>query len=156
MDNIFKYLAGNWAGKGKAEYPTIEPAEYIEELVINGNDEINIAVSYTQKSWLAIDGKKEKPLSWETGFIVRKTNGIYELANSNKDGRMELFSGNLAIINNLYCLEFFSKNIISDPRLIKTKRKFWFDETKLKYEVYMQTRKVNRLIKHLEADLTRL
>ena len=156
MENIFKYLAGNWRGIGKAEYPTIETAHYIEEMVINDNNEIENAVSYLQKSWLAVEGKKIKPLSWETGFIVRKTNGIYELVNSNKGGRMEFFSGSLAIISSMYCLDFFSKNIINDPRIKKTRRKFRFDENCLEYEVYMQTTKVSSIIKHLVAVLNRV
>ena len=156
MENIFEILSGKWQGKGNASYPTIEPAMYFEELVIYNNDEINSAVNYIQKSWQVVDDVRIKPLSWECGFIVKKTNGIYELANSNKGGRMELFTGNLAILNNKYYLEFISKNIINDPRILKTKRKFWFDEKTLSYEVYMHTNKVKQLNKHLEASLTRI
>ena len=56
-------LLGAWAGQGAGKYPTIEPFEYLEEVVFSHVGKPFLA--YAQKTRAVSDGK---PLHAETGI----------------------------------------------------------------------------------------
>lgn len=55
MDALF-YLKGSWQGKGKGQYPTIEPFEYEEIIHFEPNASYPL-VHYEQKTVLLQTGK---------------------------------------------------------------------------------------------------
>ena len=149
-------LSGVWVGKGLAEYPTIEKAEYSEELVFQAN-ELFPVIHYEQKTWVkSEDGLFTKPIFWESGFIIEKENALLELCNVQKGGRMEILSGIIKEDPNTgFEIVFESVNIFNDEKTVRSGRKFIFYENTLKYELYMSTKKNFSFDLHLRANLSK-
>ena len=148
------FLRGKWKGKGIAQYPTIQSVEYLEELFFQMNDEFPV-LHYEQKTWIQNNnGLFEKPIFWESGFIIEKENSVFELCNVQKSGRMEILKGSLiSTSKNHFEILFKSTNIFNDERMIKSGRKFTFSEKEISYELYMSTNNNAGFDQHLEALL---
>jgi THAP4-like, heme-binding beta-barrel domain len=58
------FLLGTWEGAGRGEYPTIEPFDYDEEVVVEHVGDPFLL--YREASWLTSD---HSPLHFERGFI---------------------------------------------------------------------------------------
>jgi hypothetical protein len=58
------FLVGTWDGAGRGEYPSIDPFDYDEEIVIDHVGDPFLL--YRQSSWLTSD---RSPLHFERGFI---------------------------------------------------------------------------------------
>lgn len=152
--NDLNFLVGIWEGKGTAQYPTIQTVDYQEELVFRKNDEF-LVLHYEQKSWIKNNnGLFEKPIFWESGFIIKKNDKTLQLCNVQMSGRMEILSGSLNQLNKNHCEVFFnSENIYNDPRMIRSGRKFTFKENVLDYELFMSTNSNPGFDMHLRATL---
>ena len=150
------FISGKWIGKGLAEYPTIEKAEYSEELIFQANDFFPV-VHYEQKTGIKnADGLFTKPIFWESGFIIEKENDLLELCNVQKSGRMEILTGTFKKISeDQFEIVFESSNVINDERMIRSGRKFIFSENELFYELHMSTKNNFPFDLHLRASLTK-
>jgi THAP4-like, heme-binding beta-barrel domain len=150
------FLAGTWAGKGLAEYPTIETVEYFEELNFQVN-ELFPVIHYEQRTWVKNEGDLfTKPIFWESGFIIEKENDFLELCNVQKSGRMEILSGKITELSeSRYEILFKSLNIYNDNRMIRSGRKYVFSENTLSYELKMSITNTPDYDKHLGATLTK-
>lgn len=86
------WLVGTWRGKGRGEYPGIEPFEYLHEVSFNhdGRGFLN----YFSRTWL-IDGNGEitSPFELETGFWRAKPKKVLELVLAFSTGRGEGWVG---------------------------------------------------------------
>ena len=62
------WLLGRWGGRGKGDYPTIEPFEYGQELVFTHDG--RPFFHYFARSWIVdADGEKVRDAAQEAGFL---------------------------------------------------------------------------------------
>jgi hypothetical protein len=85
-------LLGTWAGRGTGKYPTIQPFEYLEEVVFSHVGKPFLA--YGQKTRAVSDGK---PLHAETGFLRVPQPGRIELVLAHPSGITEIEVGTYAV-----------------------------------------------------------
>ena len=81
-------LLGTWQGRGVGEYPTIEPFEYLEEVVFSHVGKPFLV--YGQKTKSAADGA---PLHAETGYLRVPRPGQVELVLAHPSGITEIEVG---------------------------------------------------------------
>lgn len=149
-------LQGDWHGHGKAQFPTIESAEYREELTFTSND-TELLLHYELKSW-QIDGSNEKakPLSWQSGFLIVAEDGLVQLLNAQNAPRVEVLTGRLQEESSgKFKLDLISEIIAYDERMRHSRRIFTFDEHELSYQMYMSTSMVEEMKLHLECKLAK-
>ena len=85
-------LLGTWAGQGAGKYPTIQPFEYLEEVVFSHVGKPFLA--YAQKTKAVADGK---PLHAETGYLRVPQPGRVELVLAHPNGITEIEVGNYSV-----------------------------------------------------------
>ena len=149
-------LAGRWTGRGRGNYPTIEPFEYEETLRFDPDASYPL-IHYEQRTRLIPTGEASH---WESGFIRPLDDGSIELSNSQDSGRVEVLRGALAepedAADNLQ-LVLASVVLDHDPRLQGTSRIFTVRGDNLRYAVMMATHTTPQpeLQQHLVAELKR-
>jgi hypothetical protein len=150
------FLIGRWSGTGHAEYPTIHPVDYREELVFTRNEKDPV-IHLEQKTWITSPGRTNgEPIFWESGFLIEKENGLFELLMAQKSGRVEILrctphrAGNDA-----FELLFESASIVNDSRVIRSGRKYTITHDQLEYELSMSTSANPSYQRHLHCRLTR-
>lgn len=147
------YLIGTWKGDGIAKFPTIKTTEYVEKLVFSTNYDFPV-LHYEQKTWIKGEsGLYDKPIFWETGFIIKKEEKIYELCSVQKSGRVEVLTGILNEEKRGFNLSFKSKIISNDDNMIKSGREFHVSKNILRYELWMSTKQNENYELHLNAAL---
>jgi len=151
---VFDLLVGTWSGEGRGYFPTVNSFDYRETLVFTRRDEKTLA--YEQRTQKCYDGQTEWLEShWENGFSRILENGELELVSA-QIGRSEVLIGSIEILGNLTRIRFASKTIINDPRMISSARTFELEGDSLRYEMEMQTTKVNESTQHLKIALQRI
>src|SRR5262249_21172065 len=85
-------LLGTWVGQGEAKSPTIQPFEYLEEVVFTHVGKPFLA--YAQKTRAAADGR---PLHAETGYLRVPQPGHVELVLAHPNGITEIEVGNYSV-----------------------------------------------------------
>ena len=85
-------LLGTWAGRGEGNYPTIQPFEYLEEVVFSHVGKSFLA--YAQKTKAVADGK---PLHAETGYLRVPQPGRVELVLAHPSGITEIEVGTYSV-----------------------------------------------------------
>ena len=151
---LFTLLEGTWTGKGRGEYPTITPFDYRETLTFTRRDERSLA--YEQRTEKHFDSQAEWLVShWENGFIRTLDSGEVELVNAQSGGRAEVLVGNIEELGGVIRIHLVSKTILNDPRMVSSARRFVLDGDTLRYEMQMQTTKMDQLTKHLKIELKR-
>ena len=85
-------LLGTWAGRGAGKYPTIQPFEYLEEVVFTHVGKPFLA--YAQKTKAVADGR---PLHAETGYLRVPQPGHVELVLAHPNGITEIEVGNYSV-----------------------------------------------------------
>lgn len=150
------FLVGTWSGTGHAEYPTIQPVEYLEELTFSVNEKDPV-IHVEQKTWIeSTDAKAREPLFWESGFLIDKGSGIFELVSAQKSGRMEVLRGKARRMDpNTIELPLMSVSIVNDDRMIRSGRTLTFSPEKLYYELNMSTTANPSFQRHVAALLTK-
>ena len=90
--NPLAWMIGTWRGKGRGEYPTIEPFEYAHEIVFNHDG--RPFMNYYSRSWI-IDAEGEiiRPAASEAGFWRVKENNVLEVVISHNTGISEGWVG---------------------------------------------------------------
>jgi len=147
-------LAGTWTGEGRGGYPTVTSFAYRETLSFTRRDEKTLA--YEQRTQKRYDGQTEWLEShWENGFIRILDNGEMELTNA-QIGRVEVLTGKVETEGNITRVNFMSKTIANDPRIVSSARKFELDGDTLRYAMDMQTTKVEQSTQHLKIELFRI
>jgi len=152
---LFSLLEGAWTGEGRGEYPTITPFDYRETIVFTRRD--NNSLAYEQRTEKRMDGQTEWLLShWENGFIRILENGELELVNAQSGGRLEVLVGKVNEQAGIINIDLVSKTILNDPRMVSSARKFELDGDTLRYEMAMQTTRVDEPSLHLQISLERV
>ena len=99
-------LLGTWAGQGAGRYPTIQPFEYLEEVVFSHVGKPFLA--YTQKTRAVADGR---PLHAEIGYLRVPQPGRVELVLAHPNGITEIDTGTYTVTGDVIDVELSSTTI---------------------------------------------
>jgi hypothetical protein len=128
-------LLGTWAGRGEGKYPTIEPFEYLEEVVFSHVGKPFLA--YAQKTRAVADGK---PLHAETGYLRVPRPGHLELVLAHPSGITEIDAGTYSVTGDVIEVELSSTAIGLAPtakEVTALGRSFRVDGDDLSYTLRM-------------------
>ena len=151
---VLDLLEGTWKGEGRGYFPTITSFDIRGTLVFTLRDEKTLA--YEQRAQKRYDGQTEWLEShWESGLIRSFENDELELTSA-QIGRVEVLIGSIESLDAMFRIHFVSKTISNDPRMISSARTFELEGDTLRYEMEMQTTKVNQSTPHLKITLQRI
>src|ERR1700759_4029221 len=103
-------LLGTWAGKGAGKSPTIQPFEYLEEVVFSHVGKPFLA--YAQKTKAVADGK---PLHAETGYLRVPEPGRVELVLAHPSGVTEIEVGSFSVTGGVIEIELATTSVGLTP-----------------------------------------
>jgi hypothetical protein len=87
-----RFLLGRWEGAGVVGYPTIESANFGQEINFGHNGKPFLI--YTSRTWLLDeDGTIGRPLSTESGYWRPQPDGVIELVLAHPTGIVEIYIG---------------------------------------------------------------
>ncbi|HEY2316373.1 MAG TPA: FABP family protein [Streptosporangiaceae bacterium] len=87
-----RFLLGRWEGAGVVGYPTIESANFGQEISFSHNGKPFLI--YTSRTWLIeADGTIGRPLAMETGFWRPQEGGGMEVVLAHPTGITEIYIG---------------------------------------------------------------
>jgi hypothetical protein len=151
---VLDRLEGTWHGMGRGQFPGVTSFAYRETLIFTRRDEKTLA--YEQRAQKLYDGQTEWLEShWENGFISLLENGDLQLANIQVGGRNEILVGSIEFLAGMYRIHFVSEALHNDQRMVSSSRTLELEADILRYEMEMQTTKVNQLTQHLQITLQR-
>jgi nitrobindin-like protein len=146
-------LLGTWQGRGSGTYPTIEPFDYLEEVVFSHVGKPFLI--YGQKTKSAADGK---PLHAETGYLRVPHAGHVELVLAHPSGITEIEVGTYTVDGSAIALDMTAANIGLTPtakEVTALGRSFRIDGDELSYSLDMGA--VGQPVQHhLSAALHRM
>ena len=86
------WLVGRWEGAGVVGYPTIESANFGQEVEVSHDG--RPFLSWLSRTWLLDDaGEKVRPLATEVGFWRPQPDGEVELLLAHPTGIVEMYYG---------------------------------------------------------------
>jgi THAP4-like, heme-binding beta-barrel domain len=89
-----RFLLGRWEGAGVVGYPTIESANFGQEISFSHNGKPFLI--YTSRTWLIeADGTIGRPLAMETGFWRPQADGGIEVVLAHPTGITEIYLGQI-------------------------------------------------------------
>ena len=151
-------LIGEWIGRGRGGYPTLEGFDYTETLRVH-HDPGDTYFTYEQRTELiTLDGRPIRKSHWEAGVIRPREDGSVELACVQSSGRVEILRGELLEQESQdgnFSLRFQSEHIGNDERVIQSSRDWQLSGDHFEYKMSMATTKVGELTRHLAANLTK-
>ncbi len=87
-----RFLLGRWEGAGVVGYPTIESANFGQEISFSHNGKPFLI--YSSRTWLLGEGGSiGRPLAMETGFWRPQDNGGLEVVLAHPTGITEIYIG---------------------------------------------------------------
>lgn len=128
-------LLGTWQGRGSGTYPTIEPFDYLEEVVFSHVGKPFLA--YGQKTKSAADGQ---PLHAETGYLRIPRPGHVELVLAHPSGITEIEVGTYNADGRIIALDMTTDNIGLTPtakEVTVLARQLRLDGDELSYSLQM-------------------
>jgi THAP4-like, heme-binding beta-barrel domain len=128
-------LLGTWTGRGAGNYPTIQPFEYLEEVVFSHVGKPFLA--YAQKTRAVADGR---PLHAEIGYLRVPQPGRVELVLAHPNGITEIDAGTYSVAGDLIEVELSSTTIGLAPTAKEVSalgRSFRVDGDELSYTLRM-------------------
>jgi len=89
-----RFLLGRWEGAGVVGYPTIESANFGQEISFSHNGKPFLI--YTSRTWLIEpDGRIGRPLAMEAGFWRPQEDGGIEVVLAHPTGITEIYVGEI-------------------------------------------------------------
>src|SRR5450755_3779701 len=86
------FLIGRWEGAGVVGYPTIESAQFGQEISFSHNGKPYLI--YSSRTWLLDEnGQLGRPLAMETGFWRPQEDGLLEVVLAHASGFTEIYLG---------------------------------------------------------------
>jgi hypothetical protein len=151
---VLDLLEGTWKGDGRGYFPGVTSFDTHITLLFTRRDQKTLA--YEQRAQKRYDGQTEWLEShWESGFIRSFENDELELTSA-QIGRVEVLLGSIESIDAMFLIHFVSKTITNDSRTISSARTFELEGDTLRYDMEMQTTKVDRSTPHLKIVLQRI
>ena len=151
---LLDLLEGTWRGEGRGYFPGVTSFDIRATLVFTLRDEKTLA--YEQRAQKRYDGQTEWLEShWESGFIRSSENEELELTSA-QIGRVEVLIGSIELLDAMFRIHFVSKAITNDTRMISSARMLELEGDTLRYEMEMQTTRVNQSTPHLKITLQRI
>lgn len=87
-----RFLIGRWEGAGVVGYPTIESANFGQEITFSHNGKSFLI--YASRTWLiGADGAIGRPLAMETGYWRPQEDGGIEVVLAHPTGITEIYIG---------------------------------------------------------------
>src|SRR5690349_12196213 len=155
QEDLLRLLIGEWSGKGRGEFPTIEPFEYLETLIFAGDH--RPFVHYEEKTKRRNTEQADYIAShWESGFIRLLPGGDVELINTQGSGRLERLVGSLEATETGLILSLQSTAFLNDARMLESSRTITVEGNNLHYTQTMHTTAVPGPAHHVEANLHRI
>jgi THAP4-like, heme-binding beta-barrel domain len=145
-------LLGAWSGQGSGKYPTIQPFDYLEEVVFSHVGKPFLV--YGQKTRAVADGK---PLHAETGYLRVPQPGHVELVLAHPSGITEIEVGTYSTAGGVIDVELSASDIGLTPtakEVTALGRRLRVDGDELSYSVQMGA-VGQRMQSHLTAVLHR-
>jgi hypothetical protein len=88
------FLIGRWEGAGVVGYPTIESANFGQEISFSHNGKPFLI--YSSRTWLIeADGSIGRPLAMETGYWRPQDDGALEVVLAHPTGIVEIYLGQI-------------------------------------------------------------
>jgi hypothetical protein len=142
------FLLGTWAGRGRGEYPTIEPFSYEETVTFAHTGKPFLA--YGQRTRSATDGR---PLHAESGYWRVPRHDWVEVVLAHPTGIVEVEEGPFTE-SRLRLRSVTVAGTGSAKEVTEVQRDFSFEDKVIRYSIKMAA--VGRpLTFHLEAELLR-
>lgn len=89
------FLLGHWQGAGVVGYPTMESANFGQEIIFGHNGKPFL--SYASRTWLLSgDGSIGRPLASETGYWRPQPDGAIEVLLVHPTGISEIYIGEIS------------------------------------------------------------
>lgn len=151
---VLDILVGSWSGIGRGQFPGVTSFDFRETLIFTRRDDKSLA--YEQRTQKLYDDQTEYLQShWENGFVSNLDNEELQMANIQVGGRNVRLVGTVELRGTIYQIHFVSRVLNNDPRMISSARRFELEDDTLRYEMEMQTTKVDRSTSHLKITLQR-
>lgn len=141
-------LLGTWSGRGRGEYPTIEPFDYDETVTFTHVGKPFLA--YTQRTRTVDEGR---PLHSETGYLRAPSRGRAEFVLAHPTGMVEVLEGTFEA-NRLTLASTLVGRTASAKSITAMERDIEIDGNTLRYAVRMAAVD-QQLSHHLAAELHR-
>jgi hypothetical protein len=128
-------LLGEWSGRGSGEYPTIEPFDYLEEVVFAHIGKPFL--TYAQRTRAVADGR---PLHAETGYLRVPQPGQVELVIAHPTGVTEIEVGTYEEVDGVIEVDVSASTIGLTPsakQVSALARRVRIDGDQLSYVVQM-------------------
>ena len=151
-------LVGEWVGKGRVEYPTIETFDYLETFIVRRDPDLPFLTYELQTELVDTDGRTIRKSHWEAGLLRPLKDGTVELSCVHGSGRVETLQGTFTSQDPLagkFSLSFQSKMIGNDEQMVSSKREWTLDGDQFSYEMRMATTNIGEPTIHLTASLTK-
>ena len=143
------FLVGSWRGTGHEEYPTVDPADYEEELEFVADDAGFLV--YTQRAWRRADGMT---FHREAGFWRPGEGGRVEACFGHPLGLVEISEGSVEGSGvELHSL-LVGRTTTGSP-VVGVERRYAAEGDALRYEIAMELDEVP-MAHHLRAELRRI
>jgi hypothetical protein len=146
------FLLGTWSGRGRGEYPTIDPFDYDETVTFAHVGKPFLA--YMQRTSRPVD---EFPLHAEAGYWRLPAAGRIELILAHPTGVAEVAEGTLTLADGCATMELRSRAIATTATakdVTALERSFVVEGDVLRYTVRMAAVGLS-ITHHLEATLHR-
>jgi hypothetical protein len=156
--DLLDSLVGEWVGKGRVEYPTIETSDYLETFIVRRDPDQPFFTYELQTELLDADGRTIRKSHWEAGLLRPLKDGTVELSCVHGSGRVETLQGTFASQEprmGKFILNFRSKVIGNDEQMISSMRDWTLDGDQFRYEMRMATTTIGEPTIHLIASLTK-
>ncbi len=149
-------LLGHWEGRGRAQFPTIPPHEYVETLRFSTEADRDHIHFEQRARHRPLGAAAFGPSHWESGFLRVTTPGVVEWTNAQDSGRLEVAHLALTVEPDALRLVGETSHFLNDPRMVRARRSMVLRGDSLRYQLEIATTRVAALTGHLVAELQRV